>query len=72
MSRSNRVQICGLPLGEGVQAYKKEGPKFMQRAWSPSRRPGSNTHDRGGKNIAFIPSTTGSLPYGQRGPGQTY
>ena len=31
MSRSNRVQICGLPLGEDVQAYKKEGPKFMQR-----------------------------------------
>jgi len=25
------VQICGLPLREGVQAYKKEGPKFMQR-----------------------------------------
>ena len=26
-----RVQICGPPLREGVQAYKKEGPKFMQR-----------------------------------------
>jgi len=24
-------QICELLLAEGVQAYKKEGPKFMQR-----------------------------------------
>jgi len=24
-------QICELLLSEGVQAYKKEGPKFMQR-----------------------------------------
>ncbi len=25
------MQICGLLLREGAQAYKKEGPKFMQR-----------------------------------------
>ena len=24
-------QVCELLLSEGVQAYKKEGPKFMQR-----------------------------------------
>ncbi len=24
-------QVCELLLAEGVQAYKKEGPKFMQR-----------------------------------------
>ena len=24
-------QVCELLLHEGVQAYKKEGPKFMQR-----------------------------------------
>ena len=24
-------QICELLLAEGVEAYKKEGPKFMQR-----------------------------------------
>ncbi len=25
------MQICGLQLREGVEAYKKEGPTFMQR-----------------------------------------
>ena len=24
-------QVCELLLSEGVQSYKKEGPKFMQR-----------------------------------------
>lgn len=24
-------QVCEMLLSEGVQAYKKEGPKFMQR-----------------------------------------
>ena len=24
-------QVCELLLSEGVEAYKKEGPKFMQR-----------------------------------------
>jgi len=24
-------QVCELLLSEGVQAYKKEGPKFLQR-----------------------------------------
>jgi hypothetical protein len=24
-------QVCELLLAEGVQAYKKEGPRFMQR-----------------------------------------
>jgi hypothetical protein len=27
----SRSQVCELLLSEGVQAYKKEGPKFMQR-----------------------------------------
>ncbi len=25
------TQICEMLLNEGVEAYKKEGPKFMQR-----------------------------------------
>ena len=25
------TQVCELLLNEGVEAYKKEGPKFMQR-----------------------------------------
>jgi hypothetical protein len=28
---SPEVRVCELLLSEGLQAYKKEGPKFMQR-----------------------------------------
>ena len=28
---TNRNQACEMLLHEGVEAYKKEGPKFMQR-----------------------------------------
>ena len=28
---TNRIQVCEMLLHEGVEAYKKEGPKFMQR-----------------------------------------
>jgi hypothetical protein len=28
---TNRIQVCETLLLEGVEAYKKEGPKLMQR-----------------------------------------
>jgi hypothetical protein len=28
---TNRIQVGEMLLHEGVEAYKKEGPKFMQR-----------------------------------------
>lgn len=28
---TNRIQVREMPLFEGVEGYKKEGPKFMQR-----------------------------------------
>lgn len=28
---ANRIQIGGMLLQEGVEAYKKDGPKFIQR-----------------------------------------
>jgi hypothetical protein len=28
---TNRIQVCETLLREGVESYKKEGPKFMQR-----------------------------------------
>src|ERR1022692_4316387 len=28
---TNRIQVGEMPLHEAVEAYKKEGPKFMQR-----------------------------------------
>lgn len=33
LTRKQRTitQICEMLLNEGVEAYKKEGPKFMQR-----------------------------------------
>jgi hypothetical protein len=28
---TNRIRVCEMLLHEGVEAYKKDGPKFMQR-----------------------------------------
>jgi hypothetical protein len=28
---SSELRVCELSLSEGMQAYRKEGPKFMQR-----------------------------------------
>jgi hypothetical protein len=39
-------QVCELLLSEGVQAYKKEGPKFMQRSVARQKSRGKEGGDR--------------------------
>jgi hypothetical protein len=47
-------------LHEGVEAYKKEGAKFMQ--WSPSRRLGSKMHDPATGGAAACDLTAPTAP----------
>lgn len=36
-------QVCELLLSEGVEAYKKEGPKFIQRLVAKQKARGKNS-----------------------------
>ncbi len=37
------TQICEMLLREGVEAYKKEGPKFMQRLVAKQKARGKDS-----------------------------
>jgi hypothetical protein len=55
---TNRIQVGEMLLREGGRGLQEgRGPSSCS-AWSPSRRPGLNTHDLGGKDGAAQASLT--------------
>jgi hypothetical protein len=49
---ANRIQVGEMLLQEGVEAYKKEGPKFMQRLVAKQKAQGQRlmTSSRRGRS----------------------
>ena len=49
------MQICEMPLYEGVEAYKKEGPKFIPRLVAKQKARVKDSPGRERHRLSFTP-----------------